>query len=140
MTATVTFVFTIEESDELHVQAGDITFLSDSSDLKIYFIRTGSNIATVTNGATLNIGSESNPVLLDVFDVMSIGDGTVVVSGSESQLFALGPGVSLVGAVHTGSLTVTNGATAAFAQHGTLGIGLFLGGGIHTTQGTVTAA
>ncbi len=139
-TYTVTFTQN-EASDQFNVRAGDVLFLSDSATLREYTIATGGADALVRDGGTLTIGSaiNTNPVFVNVSDLMNIGtgtgDGAVTVSGSDSRLDVLGSGLSHVGlSGRIGNLTITDGATANYGTNGTFRIGV---SGNAATLGTV---
>ncbi|TFH47392.1 MAG: hypothetical protein E4H01_08430, partial [Lysobacterales bacterium] len=128
-------------SDFLNVDAGDVTFLSDSSALRTYSVTSGLGRAEVSGG-TLTVGSETNPVFLDVGDSMNFGfvsNGTVTVGGSDSRLDAAGASHAIGFAKSAGALNIVDGATANFG--GTLNVGdspfIAVGTVSVSTQGTL---
>ncbi|MGI9456994.1 MAG: beta strand repeat-containing protein, partial [Aeoliella sp.] len=90
------------------------------------------------SGGKLTIGSEDNPVIVNIGDIMNIatnvaGTGEVIVRGSNSELNA-GPATHAVGSGgHTGILTITDNATANYAGSLSVGVSAFA-----ASQGTVT--
>jgi hypothetical protein len=128
-----------EASDQFSVTAGDVSFLSDTTTQRLFDLSTGTTDTLVRDGGTLNIGSDANPMFVNVGAQMQIGtgtgDGEVTVSGAQSRLDVLGAGISHVGSSgHVGNLNISNSATANFATNGTLRIG---NSGISTTEGAV---
>ena len=122
---TVTFG-SDEEADELRVVDGEVTFLSDSSTARVFDLVSGSMDANVSGGM-LTIGSATNPVVMNVGDIMNIasnapGLSEVVVSGQLSQLNA-GAAIHNIGRNgNNGDLYVTEGAIANYG--GTLRVGV----------------
>ena len=137
-----------EASDILAVTAGDITFLSSSTALRTFTLATGSADANISGG-TIQIGTDTNPLFLNLpnvstggglnVSVMNIGsqaDGAVTVTGSNSRLDVLGATNHSLGlSGNDGVLNVLNNATANFGVNGTLNVGDSSNSG---SQGVVT--
>jgi hypothetical protein len=91
--ATYTVTFGSDEAaDDMRVIDGVVTFLSDSSAVRTFDLISGAMDANVSGGQ-LYIGSEDNPVVVNVGDIMNIGSnapGTsiVEVGGTMSALNA----------------------------------------------------
>lgn len=134
---TYTVFFTQNEvSDLLDLNNGNVTFLSNSATPKTYSLTTGLGRASV-DGGSLQVGSVSNPVSLEVADSLDIGtddDGTVTVVGANSQLNALGPSHFIGSSGFEGSLTVSSDAQASIGTTGSLTVGTGIFGG---SEGTV---
>jgi T5SS/PEP-CTERM-associated repeat protein len=128
-----------EASDILSVTAGDISFLSSSATLRTFTLATGSADANISGG-TIDIGSDSEPLFLNLpnvasggglnISVMNIGsqaDGTVTVAGQNSRLDVLGATNHSLGfSGNHGVLNVFDEATANFGtagSGGTLNVG-----------------
>ena len=126
--ATYTVTFTAdEEADELRVVAGEVTFLSDSNTVRAFDVISG-NMDGNVSGGSVNIGSSTNPVVVNIGDIMNIGsnvtgENTVTVSGAMSALNATAATVHNVGRNgRSGQLFVTDNATVTYG--GTLRIGV----------------
>ena len=127
--ATPTVTFTADEaSGKLEVLDGNVTFVSDSALLRTYALTAGAADVLV-QGGNLNIGLETNPVFLNVGDLIQVGtgpgDGIVVVEGSQSRLDVLGTGTHNIGdGGATGQLYVLSNATATIGHAGTIEVGV----------------
>ncbi len=115
-------------NDFMNIKDGDLTFLSDSATLRTYNVTTGLGRGDVSGG-TLQVGSATHPVFLNVkdsFNVGFLGDGTVSVVGADSRLDAQGPSHT-VGFGHSeGTLNISDDATANIGTAGaggTLNVG-----------------
>ena len=115
-----------EAADELRVVAGHAKLLSDSPTVCTLNITTG-NMDGNVSGGELTIGSATNPVVVNIGDIMNIGSNatgtnTVTVSGVGSELNA-GSAIHNVGRNgRPGNLFVTDDAAARYG--GTLRIGV----------------
>ena len=125
--ATYTVTFTGNAAtDEIRVVDGNATFLSNSTTIRTYNVITG-NMDVNVSGGFLTIGSDDNPVVVNVGDIMNIGSNgsgisQVTVDGSQSELNA-GVNIHHVGRNgRNGTLRVLNRATTNYG--GTLRVGV----------------
>ncbi len=141
---TYNVVFTQNEnSDEFFVQAGDVTFVSNSATARQYQISTDGDDPDIDidiSGGDLQIGMAGNPVQVIGLDaILSVGtsntgDGTLSIVGSSSVLSAVGTSRThnVGGRGNTGKLNVNNNGVADIS--GTLDIGVST---FNTTQGSL---
>ena len=128
-----------EISDELRVLDGDVTFVSNSTSLRIYNVTT--NLATMNiNGGSLQIGTATNPMFMNSIN-MNIGDGSngiLAVEGSNS-LLSVANGTTNIGQRGArGDLILREGGTASIATNsGVLNIG---DSGFDATLGEVSVS
>ncbi|MCI0335309.1 MAG: hypothetical protein L0228_19035 [Planctomycetes bacterium] len=163
-TYTVTFDANAA-SDVLVVGTGTVNFRSDSATIRTYNL-TGLSHMHVNNGGTLNIGSASLPVIVNVEGALGrlfvgdAGSGTVTVDGAGSALHVSGADVHFLGDGHTGTLTFSNASLGSISSlavgsvpiAGTTGnlnvlsnadltvADLLIGTNVSTATGTVTVA
>ena len=114
-------------ADEVRVVAGHAMLLSDSPTVRTLNITTG-NMDGNVSGGELTIGSATNPVVVNIGDIMNIGSNatganTVTVSGAMSALNALASTTHNVGRNSlVGKLFVDDDATVTYG--GTLRVGV----------------
>ena len=89
-------------SDQLRVSNGDVTFLSDSATPREYTLKTGPSLANISGGS-LQIGTPSNPLFLDLPNKSSGGGANasaiIIGSGADGFLTVDGPKSRLDGRI-----------------------------------------
>jgi hypothetical protein len=139
-----------EASDVLRGLDGNVTFASDSAMMRTFELATGEADAHI-NGGSIQIGTATNPVSLQLpnvtsggglnISVMNIGstaDGTVSVVGPDSLLDVLGATDHHLGLDgNHGTLIVSDGPKVNYGVNGTLNVGDASDSG---SQGTVMVA